>query len=582
MLYSQLISMSNYEQETPKLEYAAWARNEYDAWAKAKSDTIEVQQLYNDLLTAVDSALKIPSFDDAARNIRKLQHDLNNLYQIDGVFRQDTGARYSWRWWLRRLSPMFWLRKVIEQALRPLVEHQQAFNAATIHYLNETAEYLSSSNRQLKQLFQLKAAYFLQITPWIDVKIREIQMAQNFNIAHHHGMIVHEHMDRALQEYNELLQKQLQTLYSVVQPITILEQQSLQIQRELEDLWHMLRKADTQLADVSENQSGQAQRIEDASLEIHNTKNRIENLIDENRKQGEATARKIGDFRLQLESFEEQYYPAIRVEPFVLERIQEDLQQLKEVAPLLPSGGDNGDYGRPLKQWDLPRSRDLRYAAFEEIFRGSSEWLKKKMQTYVGHFQDAPEPILDIGCGRGEFLELMREAGKQAYGIELNEYESNKLRERGLKVVSEDAIKHLDGLADQSVGGVFCAQVVEHLTPEDVYSVVSGLHRKMKIGAPLLIETINPLSIQAFHQFYLADPTHIYPVHPQTLVFFFRYAGFSNVQVHKSTSFPKEMQMPHPDQILDSGLKQYLNAITDRLNSVLYDSAEYFVIGYKR
>lgn len=574
--------MSNYDQDTSKLEGAAWARNEYDAWQKAKSDTIEIQRLYNELLTAVDSALKIPSFDDAARNIRKLQHDLNNLYQIDEVFRQDTGARYSWRWWLRRLSPMFWLRKLIEQGVRPLVQHQQAFNAATIHYLNETAEYLASSNRQLKQIFQLKAAYFLQITPWIDVKIREIQMAQNFNIAHHHGMIVHEHMDRALQDYNELLQKQLQSLYSIVQPITILEQQIMQIHRELEDLWHTTRKTEGLLGEVSKNQKDRGHKIESADVEIHNTKNRIENLIDENRKHGEAAARKIDDFRQHLESFEERYYPAIRVEPFVLEKIQEDLKQLKEQAPLLSSDGNNGDYGRPLKQWELPRSRDLRYAAFEEIFRGSSEWLKKKMQAYVGHFQNAPEPILDIGCGRGEFLELMREAGKQAYGIELNEYESNRLRKKGLQVVSEDAIKHLDSLTDQSLGGVFCAQVIEHLTPEDVYTVVSGLHRKMKIGAPLLIETINPLSIQAFHQFYLVDPTHIYPVHPQTLVFFLRYAGFSNVQVHKSTSFPKEMQMPHADQIADASLKQYLNAITDRLNSVLYDSVEYFVIGYKR
>lgn len=574
--------MSNSEKETTKLECAPWAQSEYDAWQKAKCDTLEIQRLYNDLLTAVDSALKIPSFDDAANDIRKLQHDLNQLYRIDGVFQQDTGARYSWRWWMRRVSPMFWVRKLSELALRPLLAHQQAFNAATVHYLNDTAEYIASTNLQLRQLFELKAAYYLQITPWIDVKIREIQSEQNYNITHHYGMIVHEHTKRALQDYNELLQKQLQTLYSVVQPITILEQQIMQIHRELEDLWHMLRKADVLLDEVSKKQKDRTHKIESANVEVHNAKNRIENLIDESRKQGEATARKIDDFRRHLESFEERYYPGIRVEPFVLERIQEDLQQLKEQAPLVPSDGGNGDYGRPLKQWELPRSRDLRYAAFEEIFRGSSEWLKKKMEAYVSHFQDAPEPILDIGCGRGEFLELMREAGKQAYGIELNEYESNKLRERGLQVVSEDAIKHLDGLPDQSVGGVFCAQVVEHLTPEDVYSVVSGLHRKMKVGAPLLIETINPLSIQAFHQFYLVDPTHIYPVHPQTLVFFLRYAGFSNVQVHKSTSFPKEIQMPHPDQIPDSGLKQYLSAITDRLNSVLYDSPEYFVIGYKR
>ena len=119
------MSTARQQQESIKLELPLWARAEFEAWQKAKNDTAEIQRLYNELLTAVDDALKLPPFDQHAQQIRKLQHDLNTLYRLDGIFRQDTGAKYSKRWFLLRLSPMFWLRKLSASILRPLISHQQ-------------------------------------------------------------------------------------------------------------------------------------------------------------------------------------------------------------------------------------------------------------------------------------------------------------------------------------------------------------------------------------------------------------------------------------------------------------------------
>jgi 2-polyprenyl-3-methyl-5-hydroxy-6-metoxy-1,4-benzoquinol methylase len=545
-------------------EARPWARHENEAWQDAIHATKEVEQLYNHILTAVDQALKISPFDETIIKLQELQSHLNELSQIKNAFRKDTGRPYSARWWLYRFSPLFWFQKLTELAVAPLLARQQDFNITAVNYVNEMAHYLTSANQRLMGVHQLLGAFFLQITPWIDVKIREVRCEQNYNLASHYGAIIHSHIHEALQDFNANLQKQLHGLFVLIQPIQILEQQTIQIQRELEDLWHGLQKVDGLMEPFLKNVEEQVNQLLNISQQITPVK---ESLA------------KVHELRQLIESFEERYYPLIRVEPFELERIRTDIDQLKNHAPIVTVPGDNN--GRPPKAWEFPKSRDLRYEVFEDIFRGSSEWVKQKLEQYLNIFKDAAEPIVDIGCGRGEFLELMRDAGKDAYGIEINQHEIEQLKKKGIRVVNENAIDHIASLADESIGGGFCAQVVEHLTPDNVYQLVSSLQSKMKSGAPLVIETINPLSVQAFHSSYLVDPTHIYPVHPQTLLFFLRYAGFKNVQVKKITPFPRESQLQNPDQIVDGEIKQYLNALVQRLNSILYDCAEYYVLGYK-
>jgi 2-polyprenyl-3-methyl-5-hydroxy-6-metoxy-1,4-benzoquinol methylase len=556
--------MSEESKIASQTEAKPWARHENEAWQNAIQTTKEVEQLYNKILTAVDQALKITPFDETTSKLRELRSHLNESSQIKDVFRKDTGRPYSWRWWLYRFSPLFWFRKLTELAIGPFLVRQQDFNTIAVKYVDEMADYLTSANQRIMGIHQLLGAFFLQITPWIDVKIREVRSEQNYNIANHYGAIIHSHIHEALQDYNDKLQKQLHGLFVLIQPIQILEQQTIQLQRELEDVWHGLQKVDGLIEPFLKNVEEQVNQLTNVSRQIMPIKESIT---------------KVQELRQLIESFEERYYPAIRVEPFELERIRTDINQLKNHMPLVIQPGDNN--GRPPKAWEFPKSRDLRYEVFEDIFRGSSEWVKKKLEQYLNIFKDAAEPIVDIGCGRGEFLELMRDAGKEAYGIEINQHEIEQLKNKGIRVVSEDAIDHIDSLANESIGGGFCAQVVEHLTPDNVYRLVTSLQSKMKSGAPLVIETINPLSIQAFHSSYLVDPTHIYPVHPQTLLFFLRYAGFKNVHVKKITPFPPESQLQNPDQIGDAEVKQYLNALVQRLNSILYDFAEYYVLGYK-
>lgn len=222
--------------------------------------------------------------------------------------------------------------------------------------------------------------------------------------------------------------------------------------------------------------------------------------------------------------------------------------------------------------------KDFRYHTFEQIFRQPREGLKESLRRYVPLFANAPEPILDLGCGRGEFLELMRESGKNAYGVDFNSYEVDKLNAAGLRGTQGDIQLHLKQLENASIGGVFCAQVVEHLEPDSVYNMLAELHRVMKPTAPLVIETVNPLSVFAYHHLFFKDPTHVFPVHPDTLVFMLRYTGFQEVQAHLITPVPEQQKLPEPKkEDFAPEAFEYLKMITARLNQLLYDSLEYYV-----
>lgn len=270
------------------------------------------------------------------------------------------------------------------------------------------------------------------------------------------------------------------------------------------------------------------------------------------------------------------------VEKYDLHRLRVELEELK--ARIAGTTLETKTAAARLEpgQTSFPMTDDFRYFVFEELFRGPSTELKERLRHYLPLFADCPDPILDIGCGRGEFLSLVKETGKNAYGIELNEYDVQEVRKNHLEVRSEDVLVHLQSLSTNSLGGVFSAQVVEHLPPEKVYNMIHRLHHVMKPGGRIVLETVNPVSIYAFHNFYLKDPTHVFPVHPETLAFFVRYAGFQNVRTETLSPVPADQILPNPGpEIKDASVHEYLSALTSRINQVLFPSMEYYVTGVR-
>jgi SAM-dependent methyltransferase len=171
-----------------------------------------------------------------------------------------------------------------------------------------------------------------------------------------------------------------------------------------------------------------------------------------------------------------------------------------------------------------------KYVGFEDAFRGSQEDIQRQLRDYVATFAGASD-VLDIGCGRGEFLALLRESGISARGIDLNEAMVAVCREKGFDATKADALTYLRDVPSGTLGGLFAAQVVEHLEPAYLTRLLEAAFAALRPGSPIVLETINPACWFAFFESYIRDITHVRPLHPDTLKFLLIASGFQQIEI---------------------------------------------------
>jgi len=234
---------------------------------------------------------------------------------------------------------------------------------------------------------------------------------------------------------------------------------------------------------------------------------------------------------------------------------------------------------------------DSLYKGFEDRFRGSVDEIREKQRVFVPVFSGASD-VLDIGCGRGEFLALLKEHRIGARGIDTNAGMIAAARERGLDVAEADALAHLQSLPDSSLGGIIASQVIEHLEPSYLIQLLPVMRRKLRPNAPIVLETINPACWLAFFSSYLRDFTHVWPVHPDTLQYLVEAHGFARVEIRYSEQAPDAVRMRGVDPASLTGvdpataraltaLATAYNANASILNSLLFTYMDYAVIGYR-
>jgi O-antigen chain-terminating methyltransferase len=221
----------------------------------------------------------------------------------------------------------------------------------------------------------------------------------------------------------------------------------------------------------------------------------------------------------------------------------------------------------------------FKYLGFEDRFRGSRDEIRARLHSYVPLFSGAQD-VLDVGCGRGELLELFREAGIRARGVDANERMASVCRERGLTVEQGDALEYVRAQPDESLGGLVAIQVVEHLPPDYLMAFLEAAYHALRPGAAIVLETINTSCWMAFFETYLRDLTHARPLHPDTLRFLVEASGFTRVEVtyrepvREADRLPR---VPNHDPAL-TVVVNALNAHADQLNARLFSSMDYAVI----
>jgi glycosyltransferase involved in cell wall biosynthesis/SAM-dependent methyltransferase len=189
-----------------------------------------------------------------------------------------------------------------------------------------------------------------------------------------------------------------------------------------------------------------------------------------------------------------------------------------------------------------PALDSYKYVGFEDRFRGSQGEIRDRIAAYVADFAGARD-VLDIGCGRGEFLDLLREQGIPARGVDLNDEMAALCRARGLDATAGDALSYLAALPDGSLGGLIATQVVEHMEPDYLIRLLDVAYHKLRPGARIVLETINPACWYAFFASYIRDITHVRPLHPDTLHYLLVASGFQRVAIRYSVPFPEESKL---------------------------------------
>jgi SAM-dependent methyltransferase len=491
-----------------------------DDLARLKAARDAADRRYNEALTALDAALPEvlalphPPPGPDEHQITPLNERWRILPDVPPV---------SGNGLVRRLRGLVW------QIVAPIAERQQAFNAALVDHVNRsvpigratresagaTLEFVGDQLRALSAFHSALIVYLQKLTPYVDTKDYEFE-ALATRRAEDAGVLV----DRI-----DTLDHRAVGLNGAITGLTdeLLKRWESAVSRE--------QRFDAKVSGLAAAHAAAAQEFRDSLAVLHQATTALKREL--------------------------QRRPAEPAAPASLARGPEPAAA---AAPETASDTFNA--------W--------KYVGFEDRFRGSQEEIRSRLEAYVPLFAGARD-VLDVGCGRGEFLDLLRERGVTGRGLDLNHEMVEVCRSRGLEAVEGDALGYLRTLEDGSLGGLLAAQVVEHLEPDYLLQLLEEAFNKLRPGSTIVLETINPACWFAFFSSYIRDITHVRPLHPDTLSYLLTASGFQQVQVRYSAPYPERDKLR---KVAGEGLvEEALNANADKLNTLLFTYMDYAAIG---
>jgi len=224
------------------------------------------------------------------------------------------------------------------------------------------------------------------------------------------------------------------------------------------------------------------------------------------------------------------------------------------------------------------------YVELEDRFRGTETDIAGRAEPYIDVLKNGPSGVvLDLGCGRGETLQVLTENGIACRGVDLSRAMVEHTQEKGLDAEEKDLFSALEEAEEGSLAGIISLHVIEHLPGEALDRLVRLAWSRLMPGGRLILETPNPESVVVAARNFWLDPTHLRPVHPRTLQLVFEQAGFKDVEKISLRPFSEEDRLPEIDVTdLDDKLLvvvDQINQLRDRLDGLLYGDQDYAVVG---
>lgn len=463
--------------------------------------------------------------------IRSL-HYLNNNYDIP----------YYWSFGPRSLKTFAKrvVRKLLKCLVAPILVMQNGFNANVVRCLNQLRYFVEIVQTRLEEdkseLVELRER----------VQLQEQQLNE---------------MDRGLREQREELRRgsegELMKLRECIQKMEDgLRMELAAVSRET---------AEVRTALDEENQEELYQKIEVLCQRSDEMQTCMEEYAARQNEMYRELRRKLELLDRQSDAF------SASVAKAILE------YKIDSKIPLGKSTAQTTDITANKPDGDVYTQID--YFKFQNDFRGTRALIAERQSMYLPYFQECKEPVLDIGCGRGEFLRILKEQNIPSFGIDMYPEYVVEGELHGLDVRQGDGIAFLKN-ADMCFGGIFAAQLIEHISFAQLQDLCFFAYEKLVSGGYLILETPNPTCLAMFTSNFYIDPTHVKPVHPLLLAYILREAGFSEVQtIYTDASHAgKPLPLINSDEIRN--LEEVNHAI-EQVSNLLYGSLDYAVIAKK-
>lgn len=332
--------------------------------------------------------------------------------------------------------------------------------------------------------------------------------------------------------------------------------------RDASNFWELIRKIDY---DVQKS----LERIE----RIHDQFSASQ--LSSERRTTEAINRDLGALRTSAAQQAEQIK--------VLDSVTRGMESI--IAGLKPSQSSLSSVNHSTEQHGT--TTDYSYLLLENRFRGSEAEIANRIGIYPPIFAAQRLPVLEIGCGRGELQAAFKTAGVDSYGVDMDQAMVERCQALGFDARLEDGLKHLASLPDDSLGGVIAIQVVEHLTRAQIEQLCNLCHAKVVKAGKIIFETINPRSLLALSSNYFRDPTHVWPLHPDTLAYSMQLCGLSIVETRMLSAVPKEaclQEIPLTAELTPrmASVFESMNANIRQLNELLYGCQDFCIVAEKK
>jgi len=502
------------------------------------------------------------------------------------------------------------LKKLVNRSIRFYTMRQAEFNGAIVRLLNKFVEKITNLNSYLKDL----GTRISELETETKKRHEELEKS----VEEKTGAITREVSDQGSELSQRVgdISKRIDSLGAEVQGrVEVLRIQGLEVQKRHEELDRRLEERVEALSREVNHQGGElSQRIEDTARGIDSLGAEVQERFEALRAQGlevqkrheelekrleekaDAVSQEFNwlDSRLAQELLTHKQELARQTGPlmgmsdrlatlatkmhelktnviFQERRLTMLLEEARRRLPKLFREDQLAVFAKELEQMN-----DLMYVQFEDQFRGTREDIRERVKIYLPIMRESKagtekRPILDLGCGRGEWLEVLREEGLKARGIDLNKAVVEMVQEMGLEVTQAEVLDYLQSLPDKSLGAVTGFHIMEHLPLRILLRVLEETVRVLKVGGVAVFETPNPKNILVGACDFYIDPTHRNPIPPDTLRFLAEARGLVRVDIIYLRPDGEENRLGpggHPE-------------LTETLNALLYGPTDYAVVGYK-